>query len=138
MQSRYSVLPFYWYDINNYQRKNIYQCYLPKIIARLFSGSNENLLEFCTPVEKVSKREQPSKSLLRKICIVICIYLVLLRRHSFLLRLPTQSCKSGRARVRPGFELNFSENFGLFSGPIRCFQKTKLFCYFIFILCTLI
>ena len=39
---------------------------------------------------------------------------------------------------RAGFGLNFLENFGLISGPIPClqlnFQKTKLFCYFIFML----
>ena len=47
----------------------------------------------------------------------------------------------GRARVRAGFGLNFDENFGLISGPIRYlqmnFQKTKLFSYFLFTLCTL-
>ena len=41
-------------------------------------------------------------------------------------------------RAGLGFGLKFLENFGLISGPIPClqlnFQKTKLFCYFIFIL----
>ena len=51
-----------------------------------------------------------------------------------------QSCKSGRA-FWVGFGLNFDENFGLTSGPIRYvqinFQKAKLFCYLIFTLCRL-
>ena len=50
------------------------------------------------------------------------------------------SRKLGRA-FWVGFGLNFYENFGLTSGPIRClqrnFQKTKLFCYLILTLCKL-
>ena len=53
-----------------------------------------------------------------------------------------QSCKSGRAfrvglEFGPGSGLTFRKTSGFFRARHNAFKKTKLLCYFIFILCTL-